>query len=175
MTEEPESVKEGIALLGYHFFPGEDPAEKYLRADSFRENVIRLIVFDMHLAIEELLRAHIHGALSRSSASMGATSDYVKGLSSRQALDLAVELGVIDASDHRRLRELNSLRNRAAHHWELDEPLRHRSGTVTEPFLLSWNGGRLTPKVVEGEFLKVYGAIYSELLSRWRSAHPKHG
>jgi hypothetical protein len=172
MSEEtPESVREGLALLEYHFFPGQDPAEKYLRADSFRENVIRLIVFDMHLAIEELLRAQIHDTLARSSASKGDTDGYVRALSSRQALDLAAQLGVVDAAEYKHLRELNSLRNRAAHHWQLDEPLRHRSGPAPEPYLLRWNDARLTPKVVEGEFLEVYGAIYVRLLGEWRRAH----
>ena len=67
----PESVSEGLALLEHHFFASADPGEKYLRADSFRENVIRLIVFDMHLAIEELLRAHILRRALRARRSAG--------------------------------------------------------------------------------------------------------
>ena len=72
-ADPPHSVEEGLALLDSHFFGREDPDEKYLRADSFRENVIRLIVFDMHLAIEELLRALVFDALSARSSRRGET------------------------------------------------------------------------------------------------------
>ncbi len=171
----PESVSEGLALLEHHFFASGDPGEKYLRADSFRENVIRLIVFDLHLAIEELLRAHIYDELSRRSQRRDETVDYVKGLSSRAALELAAQLGAIDAHLYERLRELNSLRNRAAHHWEPGAPLGHRSGAPGAPYLLSWGGRPLTPDLVKGEFLSVYGSIYDALLESWHAAHPAGG
>lgn len=171
----PRSVEEGIALLDFHFFGSEDPDERYLRADSFRENVIRLIVFDMHLAIEELLRALVFDALSARSSRRGETVAYVKGLSSRQTLDLSAQLGVIDDDAYERLRELNALRNRAAHHWAPDEPLQHRSGDTGEAYLLRWNGDSLTPAVVKREFLSTYGTIYAALLARWRAAHQKAG
>jgi hypothetical protein len=174
-AEEPRSVEEGLALLDFHFFASEDPSEKYLRADSFRENVIRLIVFDMHLAIEELLRALVFDALSAQSARRTETVGYVKGLSSRQALDLSVQLGVIGDDAYERLRELNALRNRAAHHWAPDEPLHHRSGDTGEAYVLRWNGDRLTPAVVKDEFLTAYGTIYAALLGRWRAAHEQAG
>ncbi len=170
--ERPESVNEGLALLEHHFFAGDDPGAKYLRADSFRENVIRLIVFDMHLAIEELLRAHIYDSLSPRSERKEETVEYVKGLSSRAALELAAQLGVIEAHVYERLRLLNALRNRAAHHWDLGEPLRHRSAA---PGALSWNGRPLTPAVVKDEFLTVYGSIYAALLASWRAVHSHDG
>jgi hypothetical protein len=173
-AHRPESVEEGVALLDYHFFAGADPAGKYLRAESFKENVIRLIVFDMHLAVEELLRAHVFDALSQRSQRRGETVRYVEGLSSRQALDLAAQLGVIDGATYGRLRDLNRLRNRAAHHWQLDDPLRHRSGAGGEHDRLSWDGGELTADRVKSEFLPVYGDIYAELLKSWRQAHPEH-
>jgi len=171
--QRPESVEEGLALLDYHFFPGDDPAGKYLRAESFKDNVVRLIVFDMHLAIEELLRAHVFDVLSRRSQRRGETAHYVEGLSSRQALDLAAQLGVVGGALYTRLRDLNRLRNGAAHHREVDDPLRRRSGARSEHDLLSWDGGELTPDRVKSEFLPVYGDIYAELLRRWCEAHPE--
>ncbi|HXB16670.1 MAG TPA: hypothetical protein VNV44_13125 [Solirubrobacteraceae bacterium] len=172
-AQRPESVEEGLALLDYHFFPAGDPASRYLRADSFKENVIRLIVFDMHLAVEELLRAHIFDALSQRSQRRGETVRYVEALSSRQALDLAAQLGVIDGATYGRLRDLNRLRNRAAHHWDVDDPLRHRSSAAAEHDRLSWDGGELTPDRVRSEFLSAYGDIYAGLLESWREAHPE--
>jgi hypothetical protein len=171
--QRPESVEEGLALLDYHFFPGDDPAGKYLRGEAFKDNVVRLIVFDMHLSIEELLRAHVFDVLSQRSRRRGETAHYVEGLSSRQALDLAAQLGVVGGAVYERLRDLNRLRNGAAHHRVLDDPLRHRSGAGSEHDLLSWYGGALTPDRVKSEFLSVYGDIYAALLKRWCEAHPE--
>ena len=165
---EPESVREGLALLDYHFFAQEGEG-KYLRAESFRENVIRLIVFDMHLAIEELLRSHVFETLTARSRQKDATVDYVKALSSRQALDLAVQLGVIDSEVYERLRELNALRNRAAHHWRLSDPMRHRGSGEPDP--LVWKGKRLTAGAVRHEFLPLYGEIYESLHGSFTDAH----
>jgi len=168
--DEPQSVREGLALLDYHFFP-QAADNRYLRADSFRENVIRLIVFDMHLAIEELLRSQVFDSLSQRSAQQQETADYVKGLSSRQVLDLAVQLGGIDAHVYEQLRELNALRNRAAHHWDLNGPIVRRSGEATAAFPLAWRGKPLTPAVVRDEFLDVYGHTYRSLFDAWLQAH----
>jgi hypothetical protein len=82
---------------------------------------------------------------------------------------------VVDDEDYERLRELNALRNRAAHHWAPDEPLHHRSGETGDAYLLRWNSDRLTPEVVKHEFLTAYGTIYAALLKRWRAAHEKTG
>jgi hypothetical protein len=164
----PESVSEGLALLDHHFFASDAPGEKYLRADSFRESVIRLIVFDMHLAIEEPLRAHIYDVLAPRSERKDETVAYVKGLPSRAALELAAQLGVIESAVHESLRRLNSLRNRAAHHWDLGEPLGHHSEKAGP---LSWNGQPLTAEAVKDGFLREYGGIYAALLASWRAAH----
>jgi hypothetical protein len=171
---EPEGVKEALALLDFHFFPSDDESEKHLRADAFRENVIRLIVFDMHLAIEELLRSHVFDALSaRSEVKSEHRISYVKGLASRQVLELAAQLGVIDSEVYGRLLALNALRNQAAHHWQLDEPITRRSGGASEQYPLTWEGQRLTPGIVKADFSTVYGEIYVALFESWLAAHPE--
>lgn len=62
---EPIAVREGRELLEQYWFP--DDENRYSRAEEFRENVIRLIVFDMHLAIEDLLKWSLHRRLSEAS------------------------------------------------------------------------------------------------------------
>jgi hypothetical protein len=175
-TGEPESVTEARALLDFHFFPAGEGDDEYLRADAFRENAIRLVVFDTHLAIDELLRSLVFDALAEQS-SIGSERrvGYVQDLASRQALDLALQLGVVSVSLYKKLRDLNTLRNRAAHHWELDQPMTHRSGGATRQHPLTWKGRRLTPELVRTGFSRVYGEIYSVLLERWRDSHPLGG
>jgi hypothetical protein len=168
---EPEAVRDALQLLDYHFFGPGRSDEEHTRAALLRENVIRLIVFDMHLAIEELVRSQVFDALGpRSALGREQTIAYVKDLTSRQVLDLAVELGVIDGPRYERLRELNGLRNKAAHHWDLS-----RRGGPGDPDApdrpLSWNGTPLTPDTVRNAFLPAYREIYSSMLGAWTAAH----
>lgn len=173
---EPDAVREARSLLDFRFFPGSDTEDRYRRADAFRENAIRLVVFDTHLAIDELLRSLVYDALARESA-LGAErrAGYVKDLASRQALDLALQLGVIGVSLYKKLRDLNSLRNRAAHHWDLDEPISHRSGGTTGEHPLTWKGRQLSPTLVRTDFSREFGEIYRSLYRRWTDAHADNG
>jgi hypothetical protein len=167
---EPEAVRDALLLLDFHFSGAPSHKEEHTRAAVLRENVIRLIVFDMHLAIEELVRSRVFDALApRSSLPREQTTAYVKDLTSRQVLDLAVELGVIDGTRYERLRELNGLRNKAAHHWDLNR--RIPRGDRPEPDPLSWEGRPLTPEAVRTDFLPAYREIYVSMLSAWTEAH----
>jgi hypothetical protein len=168
---EDETLREARSLLDFHFFPGSDTDERH-RGEAFLENAIRLVVFDTHLAIEELLRSRVFDALAEhSTLSHGRRVDYVKDLASRQVLDLALQLGLVDMTLYRKLRELNSLRNKAAHHWQLDEPIKQRSGESADEDQLSWQGKPLTPDVLRSDFTRTYGAIYRAMYRAWLDGH----
>ena len=159
-SAESQAVREGRELLDAHFFPEglDSPAA---RAVDFRENAIRLIVLDYHLSIEELLKWILHRRVAADSAlDASADIEYVKGMRSREAIDLSARLGLIDAKRHGQLVELNTLRNRAGHTWALDAPELGASGPKPDKFPLRWKGKRLTPKVVTGEFVPTYAGIY---------------
>jgi len=169
---EPPSADDALGLLELHFFAGSEPDERQRRSEAFLENAIRLVVLDTQLAIDELLRSHVFDALaSHSELSVERRVTYVKELTSRQVLDLAVQLGITGMARYRKLRDLNALRNNAAHHWQLDEPLRHRSGAAAQEHPLTWEGRRLTPETVRTRFTRVYGAIYEDLFQAWMDAH----
>jgi hypothetical protein len=160
---EPQAVREGRELLDLHFFPleGED---RYSRGEEFRENAIRLVVFDLQLAIEELLKAALHRRIAEHSVlSPDLDVKYVKRMNGSDAIDLAARLGVIDAERHHDLGELNSLRNRAGHRWALDEPELGPKGPKPGTYPLRWKGGRLTPKRVREQFLRHYGDLYVQM------------
>src|SRR5258708_20065461 len=107
---EPEAVQDALQLLDYHFFGTGSNNEEHTRAAVLRENVIRLIIFDMHLAIEELLRSRVFDALGpRSALGREQTIAYVKDLTSRQVLALAVELAALPPPRPQRLPHLNAL------------------------------------------------------------------
>src|SRR5258708_25341388 len=101
---EPEAVQDALQLLDYHFFGTGSNNEEHTRAAVLRENVIRLILFDMHLAIEELVRSRVFDALGpRSALGREQTIAYVKDLTSPQVLHLPAALGTVDAPRYDRL------------------------------------------------------------------------
>jgi hypothetical protein len=161
--EEPQAVREGRELLDLNFFPntGED---RYLRAEDFRENAIRLIIFDLHLAIEDLLKSALYERIAEHSV-LDADNDiaYVKAMKSGELIDLSARLGVISIERHGELVELNGLRNRVGHTWALDVPELGPKGPKRGRYALRWKGGRLTPKRVRKDLLPLYGGIYLDL------------
>ncbi|MGH2911333.1 MAG: hypothetical protein ACRDJ3_02535 [Solirubrobacteraceae bacterium] len=167
--QEPDAVREGRELLDAFYFPDDE----YGRAEEFRENAIRLIVFDMHLAIEDLLKFFLHARVTEQSVlDADADINYIKELNSRQAIDLAARLGVINLELHGNLVELNSLRNRAGHTWSLGEPEMGPDGPKPGKFPLRWKGKRLTPEIVKDEFLPLYGRIYEGLFGAYLETLP---
>jgi Excreted virulence factor EspC, type VII ESX diderm len=170
-------VLEGRELLDHHFgLDREADDDSYVRAAEFRENAIRLIIFDVHLAIEDLLKWFLHRRLAEESA-LDESEDirYVKEMSSRSAIDLSARLGVIDAELHDALVELNALRNRAGHTWALDSPeLTHKARRSAGNYPLRWKGKRLTPHTVRETFLPLYGGIYLNMFKEYLDAMPAH-
>jgi hypothetical protein len=65
--QEPDRAsdfaREGRELLDAFYFPDDEDG----RAKEFRENAIRLIVFDLHLAIEDLLKFFLHARIAEES------------------------------------------------------------------------------------------------------------
>lgn len=169
-NQEPPEVREGREVLDDFYFPYDG---EYDRAMAFRENAIRLVVFDMHLAIEDLLKFFLHARIAEESVLDDAADiSYVKQLPSRQAIDLSARLGVIDGELHDALVELNILRNRAGHTWALDEPEMGPTGPKPGAFLLRWKGQRLTPTLLKDEFLPLYGRIYGGLFGAYLETLP---
>ncbi len=164
-----DAAREGRELLDAFYFPDDEDG----RAKEFRENAIRLIVFDLHLAIEDLLKFFLHARVAQDSVlEENADISYVKGLPSRQAIDLSARLGVIDKELHGHLVELNTLRNRAGHTWALDEPEMGLDGPKPDAFPLRWKGRRLTSEIVKEELLPLYGRIYEGLFGAYLDTLP---
>ena len=164
-----DAAREGREPLDAFYFPDDEDG----RAKEFRENAIRLIVFDLHLAIEDLLKFFLHARVAQDSVlEENADISYVKGLPSRQAIDLSARLGVIDKELHGHLVELNTLRNRAGHTWALDEPEMGLDGPKPDAFPLRWKGRRLTSEIVKEELLPLYGRIYEGLFGAYLDTLP---
>jgi hypothetical protein len=154
---EPQPVSEGRELLDAYFdLSNQNAEDRERRAIDFREAVLRLVIFDLHLAIEDLLKWDLHRRL-RAVSALDESSDtrYIKEMPAGEAIDLSARLGIIDAELHGALRQLNAVRNRAGHTWAPGEPqLTHGLAERTSKHPLHWREKSLTPAVMRDEFCR---------------------
>lgn len=166
----PKAVQEGFDLINsfYGFTRGEVD-DKYLMKDSFRQDVYRLIILQMHMAIESVLKDLIVKALPKRRAhTIKQNKEYVGKLRTWETINMASRLGIINKDAKDKLLVLNNLRNECAHNWLLGsytmkknkELKRHRRKYSAE-----FNGkSLLRPSVIINEFVPVYSEMYLDFL-----------
>ncbi len=172
--EVPEAVREGRDLLDdFYGFSREDDLDRYLLQDEFRQDAYRIIVFQVQLAIEELVRSFVFEKLTippdPGTFTYKDNVQFVKDLEALPLLDLAARLHVLSTLGYKELVKLNTIRNKCAHHWQLHSfsvKQMIRAEETTEEIVpeILFNGRNLlTPEVMKDEFLPVYGGLYVEL------------
>lgn len=169
---ESEPVTEARELLeSLYGFDSDDESNRYVMAEQFRDDVVRLVVLHFHLTSEELLKARTYNALRHVDGPETFTEDediaYLQGLGTADTIDLAARLGVIGKGTRRLLVDLNAMRNKASHHWGLSSyPPGHKreKDAQNRPRApLEWKNKPLTPARCKAEFIPVYGALYLDL------------
>ncbi len=172
MSNEPQSVIEARELLdSLYAFDNDDETTRYVMADQFRDDAVRMVVLHFHLISEELLKAMTYEALRQVDGPETFTADqdiaYIQGLGSADTIDLSARLGVIGKDSYRLLADLNAMRNRASHHWILSSyPRGHKreKDAQNRPRApLEWKNKLLTPARCKAEFIPTYGALYMDL------------
>lgn len=170
----PNPVQEGRDLLDYFYgFSRADDPDRYLLQDEFRQDVYRIIVFQLQLAIEELVRSFVFEKLTippdPDTFTHKENVQFVKDLEALPVLDLAARLHILSTLGYKELVKLNTIRNKCAHHWQLHSfSVRQmiRAEETTEEIVpeIPFNGRNLlTPEVMKEEFLPLYGGLYVEL------------
>jgi len=137
-----------------------------------RDDIVRSIVLQLHTAIEELMTEglfdwvlgtkHMKSSRKRRTTRRGqALGRMVGRLGFDAKLDFAVVTELFRPKLVERLRELNRVRNKCAHHWILDAPNRPRSKVKGKrPRLLTWGGRDLHNVKVLKEFIRDFGHVY---------------
>lgn len=168
----PAPIREGRELLDHFYgFSRKDDPDRYLLQNEFRQDAYRIIVIEMHLAIEELVRSFLFEKLTVEPDPGTFTSKenvkFVVGLHTWHLLELAGRLHVLSKLGYEELTRLNAIRNKCSHHWELHsftvaEKLKNQSREVVPN--IDFNGKNLlTLDVMRDEFIPHYGNIYLEL------------
>lgn len=184
--EVPAQVREGRDLLDYFYgFSREDGPDRYLQKDEFRQDVYRLIVIQLHLAIEELVRSFVFEKLTSppdpGTFTYEKNVEFVHNLNTRQVLELAARLHVLTKHGYEELVRLNVIRNKCSHNWMLHsfivrEKIRMENEQGEEgPPEIDFNGKNLLrPDVMKDEFLPLYGDLYVELWAAYYGADHEH-
>lgn len=182
---QPRELQEGFDLLNHFYgFDRVGDSDRYLQAEAFRQDVYRLIVLQFHLSIEELLKSLIYDALpTRQTFTVKQNIEYLKGLNSRNAIDLAARLGLISKKGFEVLTQLNSIRNKMSHNWTVHSYRMRRqpgSGKRRRAYQVEFNGKNLLQlQVMKDEFIPLYSGVYLEFFAaryglRWKPKYIKY-
>lgn len=181
----PEPIREGRDLLDFFYgFSEEDDPDRYSQQDAFRQDVYRLIVFQLHLAIEELVRSFVFEKVTFPPDPGTFTHEenvaFVQNLNTRPLLELAARLHILTKNGYEELVKLNAIRNKCAHNWSLHafsvrEKIKDAAESAEVEPHIEFNGKNLlTPAVMKDEFIPLYANIYLELFGVHYGADHEH-
>ena len=144
---------------------------------TYRAEVMRSFILHLHLSIEDLLRALLFDFIKKQNRNLTrkATIKLVREMTGAELVNWCGRLNLITETVHRRLLDLNTIRNKCAHNWVLDIPRFKNVGARGQrkrkwiPVVMYENKNLLNRKVLLHTFCRIYGKIYINLLFRvWR-------
>lgn len=146
-----------------------------------RSSSVRGIVLEFHVALEAMLtdwlKACLFGVrpedfyrLRRAKTLRRALDDVLGSIGFDKKLTLLRGFGLIRKSEYTKLTELNKVRNKCGHNWELDALLRRKIKRhhPKRPLIEFRGRSILNPEAV-GEFAAEYGNLYYKLFLRFLS------
>jgi hypothetical protein len=165
-----------IARIEKSFFRSDDPdlRQRFYELQRKREHLLRSIILELHLSIEDIITSAIgnellQGRLIRS-PSGHAIRDLLEGeyaLGFRHKLLLARSLNVITRAEFTDLVELNTVRNRCSHNWQLNKVTRRKlkPSKVKKP-ILRFRGTNLYQTDAFLQFVGLFSRHYVKLWLR---------
>lgn len=166
------ALNEAQDLINYFYNLDDQDDERGhdLNSRYFRASVYRMIVMELHLAIESVLQDVLLNVLpQRRVFTVQQNRAYVEGLSFSAATDLAARLGILNKKGYDELCRFNTIRNRCAHDWILGRfkmSKGARGANRRRQYKVEFNGKDLfKPDTFKHEFLPCYGDLYLELFA----------
>jgi hypothetical protein len=177
--ETPAALREAYDLLNhFHRLDEGSAVERTLNSKYLLHSVYRMIIMELHLSIESLLKDLIYSSLpQRRTFSAKENKSYVQRLGFAAATELAARLGLLTSCGYDELVKLNQIRNRSAHDWLLGAftlPKGSKGTPRRRRYKVEFNGKNLfNPEVMKEEFLPHYGDVYLEFYAvtnglRWK-------
>jgi hypothetical protein len=177
-----------IEASQFHFLEvySDDPDAQIFALQQKKQLLVRALIFEYHLSIEDALESAIKNKLyllnARSKHTSGQRArryfdhmfpearEFISGQFSmgfKRKLILSRALKVIGKRLYDDLDRLNSLRNRAGHHWTLGDVIRRgvKRGKPKK-YALTFRGKNLYQPAAMIEFLGTYKKAYLDLMER---------
>ena len=165
-----------IARIERSFFKSEDPDlnQRYYELNRKREHLLRSIVIELHLSIEDIITGAIGNALLRGRLVRSTVGHTIRDLLQddhplgfRHKLMLARSLGLITPTELKDIAELNTVRNRCSHTWSLDKVTRRKiNPSKPKRPLLRWRGTNLYKTDAFTDFVSHFSKHYLKLWLR---------
>ena len=177
-------VSTEIEEIESYFYGGtrEDIETRLYLLQLKRENVIRSIVLELHLALEDLITSWLKSyllncrprsldrALRRRTILTRNVDDFLGGdapIGFAKKLSLARLTGFVGGATYSKLRDLNKLRNRCSHNWLLNIVIRRGvKRRKSKKHLLEFRGLNLYEVGPFKEFTREFASLYYKLFSR---------
>lgn len=169
-------VTADIARIERSFFQPADPDldQRYFELKRKREHLLRSIVLELHLSIEDIITGAVGNALLRGRPIRSPVGQTIRDLLQddrplgfRHKLMLARSLNLVTRMEFADLAELNTIRNRCSHNWSLDKIRRRKikPSTAKRP-LLRWRGTNLYKTDAFTDFVSYFSKYYLKLWLR---------
>jgi hypothetical protein len=166
-----------IARIEQSFFRSEerDLDQRYHQLTRKREHLLRSIVLELHLSIEDILTGAIGNALLQGRLIRSPIGQTIRDLLQddrplgfRHKLMLARSMNLITGKQFADLAELNSVRNRCSHNWILSKVTRRKiKPSKSKRQLLRWRGTNLYKTDDFLAFARLYSKHYLNLWLRY--------
>jgi hypothetical protein len=158
------------------YFQLEDPDldQRYFELKRKRQHLLRSIVLDLHLSIEDIITGAIGNALLRGRPIRSPLGQTIRDLLQddrplgfQHKLMLARSLSLVTRAEFTDLAELNTIRNRCSHTWSLDKITRRKiKPSKAKRPLLRWRGRNLYNTEAFADFVTHFTKHYLKLWLR---------
>lgn len=150
-----------------------------------RQDSVRMVVLQLHLALEDLISHWLKYCLLGVNPTEGRSISRLKPIASSslqsilegeralrfpQKVELLRALGLIDRRFHKKLKELNRVRNACSHNWELNTLIRRGvKRHIPKKPVVEYQHQNLYRLPVIKAFIEEYGSLYSKIFLKFYS------
>jgi hypothetical protein len=146
-------INEDIDRIEESFFKPVDSSleMRCFELERKRDHLLRSIILELHLSIEDIITGAIGNALLKGRPIRSPVGQTIRDLLQDERslgfmhkLMLARSLGIIRRTEFDDLTELNTVRNRCSHNWQLNRVIRRKlKPSKPKRPLLRWRGRNL--------------------------------
>lgn len=176
LKQKITKITADIARIEESFFTADkdDLGQRYFELQRKREHLLRSMILELHLATEDIITGAVGNALLRGRPIRSPVGQTIRDLLQDERslgflhkVMLARTLGIVTLAQFNDLIELNTVRNRCSHNWQLNRLIRRKlKPTKPKRPLLRWRGRNLYETDAFLDFIGYFTRHYLRLWLR---------